>query len=148
MHKGILQRCSWGDLLLPLLPPYPGSSETCTHVDAHTHTPLTHFLFCAFPILCPEHPSHSSLYLNPTGPAKSHISPLLKSQLRARSSLESLQYFHPAKLSPLSSSDLTKKAPLILSSLIGADVCNSETTSGFCYLYMQTLNSLKSGTVS
>lgn len=38
-HKGILQSCAGGDLLLPLLPPDPGSSWTCTHVDAHAHTP-------------------------------------------------------------------------------------------------------------
>lgn len=94
---------------------------TDMHARGRTHAhptlcPLTCFLLCAFPVLCPEHPSHSSLNLNPTGPAKSHISPLLKSQFRARSSLESLQYFHLAKLSPLSSSDLTRKTPLILSS--------------------------------
>lgn len=113
-----------------------------------TLSPLARLRLCASPVLCPEHPSHSSLYLNPTGPAKSHISPLSKSQRRAGSSLESLQYFHPAKFPPLSSSDLPKKAPRILSSFVNVAVCNFETTAGFCYLYMQTSNSLKSATVS
>lgn len=88
------------------------------------------------------------LYLNPTGPAKSHMGPLkvsAKSQILSRKS----SMFPSCKVLSLPSSwELIKKAPQILSSLLSADVCNSETISGLCYLYLQTLNSLKSGAVS
>lgn len=130
-------------LSVPFLTTYPGSTWTRTWTRSpHSPAPCTAPLLSSAQTLFPLFSRFKS-YGSCEVPHGSSF------ERRARSSLESLQRFPPAKALSLSrSSELIKKAPQIFSSLLSADVRNSETISGFCYLYAQTLNSLKSGTVS
>lgn len=147
-HKGILASCAWEVSVcpFPLHTPVPrGRARTPA---PRTHPP--HLLPAprlSFPLPRTLFPRFS--IFKSYGSCKvlhgSSFKISAKSQILSRKPSMSPSC---KALSLSSSSELIKKAPQILSSLLSADVCNSETISGLCYLYAQTLNSLKSGAVS